>query len=67
MIRHRELILYTANTFRGKIIPKENPVYWPENYANFAQDWTVISLRDLFWCDLSSLPNVTGYNLGIVG
>ena len=27
------------------------------------QSWTVISLCDLFWYDLSSLPKVTGYNL----
>ena len=47
-----------------------DPVYFrfsPENYATFAQSWTVISLCDLFWCDLLSLPNVTGYrNCGIV-
>ena len=30
----------------------------PENYATFAQSWTVISLCDLFWCDLSSLPKI---------
>ena len=27
-----------------------------QNYATFAQNWTVISLCDLFWWDLSSLP-----------
>ena len=43
-----------------------DPVYFtfsPENYVTFAQSWTVISLCDLFWCDLSSLPKVTGYNI----
>ena len=35
----------------------------PENYATFARSLTVISLCDLFWYDLLSLPNVTGYNL----
>ena len=33
------------------------PVYFtfsPENYATFAQSWTVISLCDLYWYDLSS-------------
>ena len=35
-----------------------DPVYFtfsPENYATFMP---VISLCDLFWCDLSSLPKV---------
>ena len=35
----------------------------PENYATFARSLTVISLCDLFWYDLLSLPKVTGYNL----
>ena len=54
-----------------------DPVYFtpvrfsPKMYATFG----VISLCNLLWCDLSSLPNVTtgnqiwttGYNLGIMG
>ena len=43
-----------------------DPVYFtfsPKNYATFAQSWTVISMCDLFWSDLSSLPKVAGYNL----
>ena len=43
-----------------------DPVHFtfsPENYATFAWSLTVISLCDLFWYDLLSLPKVTGYNL----
>ena len=43
-----------------------DPVHFtfsPENYATFARSLTVISLCDLFWYDLLSLPKVTGYNL----
>ena len=42
-----------------------DPVHFtfsPENYATFARSWTVISLCDLYWYDLLSLPKVTGYN-----
>ena len=42
-----------------------DPVYFtfsPENYATFAQSWTVILLCDLFWYNLSSFPKVAGYN-----
>ena len=34
-----------------------------ENYATFSRSLTVISLCDLFWYDLLSLPKVTGYHL----
>ena len=34
-----------------------------ESYATFARSLAVISLCDLFWYDLLSLPKVTGYNL----
>ena len=43
-----------------------DPVHFtfsPENYATFARSLTMISLCDLFWYDLLSLPKVTGYNL----
>ena len=43
-----------------------DPVHFtfsPENNATFARSLTVISLCDLFWYDLLSLPKVTGYNL----
>ena len=38
-------------------------IFSPKNYATFARSLTVISLCDLFWYDLLSLPKVTGYNL----
>ena len=43
-----------------------DPVHFtfsPENYATFARSLAVISLCDLFWYNLLSLPKVTGYNL----
>ena len=43
-----------------------DPVHFtfsPENYATFARSLTMISLCDLSWYDLLSLPKVTGYNL----
>ena len=43
-----------------------DPVHFtfsPENYATFARSLRVISLCNLFWCDLLLLPKVTGYNL----
>ena len=57
MFQAQKIILFT---FRTQI--NIDPVHFtfsPENYATFARSLTVISLCDLFWYDLLSLPKVT--------
>ena len=54
---------YSVNIRTQINIDQVHFTFSPKNYATFALSLAVISLCDLFWYDLLSLPKVTGYNL----